>query len=175
MVVATERGRDAVSIRPHDTEKRGFSMLNHTTLFGDPRLPARYWDKVRPQSNGCWLWMSHLNWKGYPEFWFDGRSRMAHRFAFQRLVGSVMDGLTLDHTCDTPACVNIEHLRPATHRDNILRGSCPPALNAVKTHCPQGHPYDEVNTYFGHKGWRMCRACRRAHDRRRKQQLRRSR
>ena len=25
-------------------------------LFGDPRLPARFWEKVEVQPNGCWLW-----------------------------------------------------------------------------------------------------------------------
>ena len=34
--------------------------------------------------------------------------------------------------------------------------------NAGKTHCPQGHPYDEANTY--HRAYdhsRQCRACNR--------------
>lgn len=33
---------------------------------------------------------------------------------------------------------------------------------AERTHCPQGHPYDEENTYM-HHGQRHCRACRKAH------------
>lgn len=37
--------------------------------------------------------------------------------------------------------------------------------NAAKTHCPQGHPYDEVNTGRGSRGERRCRAC--DNDRRR--------
>lgn len=28
-----------------------------------------------------------------------------------------------------------------------------------KTHCPQGHPYDEKNTHRSKKGHRSCRAC----------------
>ena len=31
-------------------------------------------------------------------------------------------------------------------------------LNAAKTHCPQGHAYDEANTYV-YKRRRYCRAC----------------
>src|ERR1039458_9099457 len=34
------------------------------------------------------------------------------------------------------------------------------ARNAAKTHCPQGHPYDEANTKFTRGGWRTCRTCR---------------
>ena len=30
--------------------------------------------------------------------------------------------------------------------------------NRQKTHCPQGHPYDEANTLVW-KGYRYCRAC----------------
>lgn len=30
--------------------------------------------------------------------------------------------------------------------------------NAVKTHCPKGHPYDDENTYVN-RGKRICRAC----------------
>lgn len=30
-----------------------------------------------------------------------------------------------------------------------------------KTHCPAGHPYDEVNTYVDKRGHRSCRACQR--------------
>lgn len=34
---------------------------------------------------------------------------------------------------------------------------------AEKTHCPQGHPYDEANTYRSN-GHRQCRTCRRQRD-----------
>jgi hypothetical protein len=29
---------------------------------------------------------------------------------------------------------------------------------ALRTHCPQGHPYDEANTRYW-RGQRRCRAC----------------
>jgi hypothetical protein len=35
----------------------------------------------------------------------------------------------------------------------------PGAHNAAKTHCPQGHPYDEVNTYLMPRGGRSCKQC----------------
>lgn len=31
--------------------------------------------------------------------------------------------------------------------------------NALKTHCPEGHPYDAVNTILGGDGKRRCRTC----------------
>jgi len=35
-------------------------------------------------------------------------------------------------------------------------------VNAGKTHCKHGHPYDAANTYYTVDGERRCRACRRA-------------
>lgn len=31
--------------------------------------------------------------------------------------------------------------------------------NSLKTHCPQGHPYDAANTYYGADGSRRCSQC----------------
>jgi hypothetical protein len=42
-----------------------------------------------------------------------------------------------------------------------LRGEGVTAKAAHVSNCPQGHPYDEANTYITPKGARDCRACRR--------------
>lgn len=34
-----------------------------------------------------------------------------------------------------------------------------PIANALRTHCPSGHPYNEENTQYDAKGWRKCRTC----------------
>ena len=34
---------------------------------------------------------------------------------------------------------------------------------SAKTHCPSGHPYDEVNTWRSKDGERVCKECKRAH------------
>jgi hypothetical protein len=49
---------------------------------------------------------------------------------------------------------------PVTCRENILRGVGFAATNAVKTHCPAGHPLDGANLYVCPRGTRKCRACR---------------
>jgi hypothetical protein len=44
-------------------------------------------------------------------------------------------------------------------RDSVRHGT---HHQIRKTHCPYGHPYDEVNTYINPaNGQRMCRTCRR--------------
>lgn len=45
--------------------------------------------------------------------------------------------------------------------ENTLRGETLAAANLAKTHCPQGHPYDEANTQW-YSGRRYCRGCKAA-------------
>lgn len=137
-------------------------------------VKARFFMKVRVSpDDACWEWLAGLNTHGYGKFRLGRSSIQAHRVAYRLLVGEIPDGMHLDHEChnaDTEcnagrqcphrACVNPAHLTPKPPRDNILAGRTPSSLNAVKTHCPQGHAYDELNT--GHTGGRrICRACHR--------------
>jgi len=39
----------------------------------------------------------------------------------------------------------------------------------LKAHCPKGHEYTPENTYVDPEGWRRCRACKRARDKKRYQ------
>ncbi len=43
----------------------------------------------------------------------------------------------------------------------MLRGVCPSAFHAKKTHCIHGHEFTPENTYRTRKGFRVCRTCRR--------------
>lgn len=40
------------------------------------------------------------------------------------------------------------------------------AYELAKTHCPEGHAYDDENTYLTGRGHRQCRECKRAAVRR---------
>lgn len=140
----------------------------------DQRLPMRFWNKVQESEAGCWLWTAAVNPDGYANLIVgsrtDGTRRLAlgHVLAYEALVGPVPDGLELDHECNVRRCVRPDHLVPRTHRENVLRGHSPSAKAARATHCPQGHPYDEKNTYLrpGPRPRRGCRICRAAQVRR---------
>lgn len=141
--------------------------------FGDSRLSDRFWDKARTNSEtGCWEWRGQLTKKGYGVIKFDRRMRRAHRLAYEALIGQVPNGLVLDHLCRVRHCVNPTHLDPVTPAENTRRGVINVGRKGValkpRTHCPQGHPYDEANTATSHSGKRRCRACTRT----RKQQYR---
>jgi hypothetical protein len=111
------------------------------------------------------MWTADASTDGYGRFKWLRRMRQAHRTAYQEMVGPIPPGLTLDHLCRNPPCVNVQHLEPATNRENILRGGNPAAINARKTHCPQGHEYTPENTIRESNGKRHCRTCKRDKDR----------
>jgi hypothetical protein len=127
-------------------QARQFLLANHKVVDCGYKTP-------------CWVWLGALN-KGYGEISVMGKRRYAHQASHELFVGPLTVGLHFDHLCRNRACINPDHLEQVTIRVNILRGEGLAAKNAAKTHCPQGHPYDLLNTYIYPKNnGRHCRAC----------------
>lgn len=120
---------------------------------------SRFWDKV-DKSGECWLWQAATNGR-YGTFWLNGVLKYAHRTAWEIENGLIPVGMNVLHECDTPPCVRISHLFLGTQADNLLDAAAKGRSRngqEAKTHCPQGHPYDEENTYH-YRGQRHCRTC----------------
>lgn len=134
---------------------RNMPIRNANTIC-QQLLPERFWKKVR-KTRSCWLWLGGIS-DGYGLFWWGGRTVAAHRLLWEKTVGPVPPGYELDHRCRRRACVNPEHLRAVTHRENLLAGAGFVARNAAKQTCPNGHPYDIT---FSRKNGvnRRCRRC----------------
>ncbi|GGS27877.1 HNH endonuclease [Streptomyces parvus] len=130
----------------------------------------RFWSKVMVDASGCLLWTAGQIGNGYGQFYFQGRSVLAHRFAFTVLVGAIPEGLQLDHLCRVRSCVNPNHLEPVTARENVLRGETTPAANLAKAACPAGHVYDATNTRIRANGSRECRTCDAAREQKRREE-----
>ena len=114
-----------------------------------------FWDLVR-KTDTCWWWEGALNNYGYGKYGIP----LAHRLAYLDAVGPIPDGLTLDHLCRNPRCVNPAHLEPVTLAENTLRGYGPTAENARKTHCINGHPFSGDNLFVYMRAGRQVRECR---------------
>ncbi len=136
----------------------------------------RFWAKVdkngpMPQTHAalgseggpCWIWTAARMREGYGRF----DQVLAHRLAYELVIGKIPDGLQLDHLCRNRACVNPAHLEPVSCRENVLRGVGLSANNAHKTHCPAGHPLSGANllSHSLKQGYRKCRACHAARQR----------
>ena len=134
----------------------------------------RFWSKViRDPDTDCWEWLgARVN--GYGRFYTPERNAgLAHRWAYEHLVGPVPEGLQLDHLCRNRGCVNPEHLEPVTQWENVMRGRGLAAQNASLTHCRQGHELTPENVYIrAANPWRGCRICQREYDRRRRERRR---
>ncbi|SRR6266581_4125943 len=130
------------------------------TLPGFPAL--RRFQFLVWMHGDCWEWRGNRNKLGYGRIWIDGRSVLAHRFAFEVAKGKIPPGLEPDHLCRHAWCVRPTHLEAVMHRVNMLRGNTPAARAATTTHCPQGHPYTGPNLYLTRAGHRECRICKRA-------------
>jgi hypothetical protein len=137
-----------------------------TVLFGDPRMPERFWNKVDVNyETGCWEWTGSRNENGYGLYVVSSKPKKqqgAHRAAFMALRFDPEE-LVCDHLCRVRHCVNPNHIRAVTSKENILAGVGFSAINARKTHCPSGHEYTPENTYRRPRGnkrsGRDCRAC----------------
>lgn len=133
-----------------------------------------FWARTERADNGCLHWQGSVDADGYGKIkrlWNGERVFTAHRYAFLLAGGVVPTGFTIDHTCHNGdltcsadagclhrRCIEPSHLEAVSRRQNTLRGSNVAAINARKTVCSKGHPYNEANT--GRRGnRRYCRAC----------------
>lgn len=115
--------------------------------------------------NGCWEWQSTINETGYGIYGHhEFGNLLAHRLALHVAGRPVPADMTVDHLCRNRRCVNPDHLEIVTREVNALRGGGYMAVNARKTHCVHGHPFDAQNTGYTKSRTRVgvaryCRTC----------------
>lgn len=118
---------------------------------------TRFFKKIKILHH-CWLWQGAKTNKGYGKFQLWGKLRLAHRASYLMFTGDIPKNMTIDHMCLHKNCVNPQHLRLLTLKENILCGNGVTAKNARKTHCRHGHLLASNNLYKTKIG-RKCREC----------------
>lgn len=150
--------------------------------FGDPLVvkvdreqtfEERFWLRVNkngpcsdyaPHLGSCWIWTGTVS-NGYGVISRNNRPEKAHILSYTWEYGEIPDGWERDHLCHVTVCIRPDHLEAVPPRINKIRGNGFSGINARKTQCPKGHPYDDSNTYVDPKGSRICRECARQANR----------
>lgn len=135
-------------------------MMQHKT-----RIPAeeRFAAFVVEAGTGCHLWIGARLPSGYGFMNVDGRPKLATHVSLER------EGRRRPshnhfalHSCDTPACVNPDHLSWGTQADNMAdQQSKGRHWATVKPDCKHGHQWTSENTRIGKDGRKNCRTCER--------------
>lgn len=102
-------------------------MCNDASM--KPTTEQRFWSHVN-KTDYCWLWTGSKRNKGYGAFVWADRGLIvqgrAHRYSWELVNGPIPKGLCCLHRCDTPACVNPDHLwigtKAENNRDMWLKG-----------------------------------------------------
>jgi DNA-binding CsgD family transcriptional regulator len=71
-------------------------------------------------ATGCWLWTASASTNGYGQIKLPKQRKqiLAHRLSYLIHRGEI-GALCVCHRCDTPLCVNPEHLFLGTQKDNL--------------------------------------------------------
>jgi hypothetical protein len=88
-------------------------------MYNDKAVINRFHEGYEPiTETGCWIWIKSTDKDGYGYITVNKVSERAHRMSYRIHKGEIPQGMCVCHTCDTPECVNPDHLFLATNQEN---------------------------------------------------------
>lgn len=78
---------------------------------------TKFWSQV-DKTETCWIWTGCENTGGYGKMTYLGKQSLVHRVSFELAGGTIPEGMFIDHICSNRKCVNPDHLRIATRKQN---------------------------------------------------------
>ena len=104
-------------------------------------MRQRLLDNSCPEPNtGCWLWLLRTDRDGYGQIEVRSKTAKAHRIAYEAFVGPIAEGAYVLHSCDTPCCINPDHLSTGTQADNMREAVARKRTASGERHGLRKHP-----------------------------------
>jgi hypothetical protein len=122
---------------------------DYASFFQDEAYVAKRLERIHSRAStsedGC-LVFPHTTTNGYSQVYFGGALWTVHRLLWMIENGDPGE-LDLDHLCRNRACINIAHLEPVPHFENVRRAKCPDGK------CGKGH---DLQIYAGEYRCPIC-------------------
>jgi hypothetical protein len=80
----------------------------------------------------CWLWTKQLNMWGYGKCQWKKSNMIAHRASFLCFKGDIPENFLILHSCRNRKCINPDHLRLGSHKENMQDRSKDLSLHGEK-------------------------------------------
>lgn len=105
----------------YDYQKQRPSQVTRVGRGWPPMRRFFHFVPRRPVGD-CWPWMGTLNNDGYGQITISpGPNKVAHRWVWELLKGSIPDDQHIDHICRRRDCVNPQHMEIVSHAENCRR------------------------------------------------------
>jgi hypothetical protein len=135
-------------------------MRKGRTDLSDSDYIASFKKRCLITSAGCWEWIGHRSRLGYAEGCYRAKNWRLGRLLLTLTRRPLNRNEVAMHSCDNPPCINPDHLRIGTQKENIADAVRKKRMvGQSKSHCDRGHLLEGAN--LAKAATRRCIVCQR--------------